>query len=429
MQTAFDANSADAERVAHWLGTALDSYLIDDMGRWAFQPLEAHIGQRDDLAEDLRSIYASLTARAQARWRKAIRDLLATRGRDASRRTSTNVLVDFGVLIRAAEVLDVLPGLLAGEQGTVMLNRAVRAATALAAETEASRNCLERIRTSSAFKTDYAGLVLLALCHADPDNWLSHVQDLAIPMQQLAKQLPDGSTALHFYANNILDSITLSRVSYSALRHLLAAKEPCWLLTEWLHGDRSLLLLEPETTTTSRLILRANESISTAIDGVFDAQTLNDWRKSSRKAAIVWHRLRNGTMWVAVHNNGKLRELTTVQSAEDVRQRIEALRPVSAVGQYIEDWLMKERTAGIAFSLGFSGAVSRVVGEKDLTANWGPVANQLTARGNYLRPYRPEMLEDVRRQAMDDPAAFSAAASSLALVHQWDSTSTAPPTN
>lgn len=428
MHTAFDANSADAERVAHWLGTALDSYLIDDIGRWAFQPLQAHIGQRDDLAEDLRSIYASLTARAQARWRKAIRDLLATRGRDASRRTSTNVLVDFGVLIRAAEVLDVLPGLLAGEQGTVMLNRAVRAATALAAETEASRNCLERIRTSSAFKTDYAGLVLLALCRADPDRWLGHVQDLAVPMHRLARQLPDGSTALRFYATNILDIITLSRVTYSALSHLLAAKEPCWLLTEWFHGDRSLLRLKPETATTSRLVLRADESISNAIDGIFDTATMRDWVKTSWPIAIAWCSLPNGKRWVAVHSHGELRELATVRSPEEIRQRIAALRPLSTAGQHIEDWPLGEPTAGIAFP-NFPPTAPRFVGEKDLLAYWGSVSNQWTARANYIKPYRQEMQAHLRRKAMKDRAAFSAAASSLALVHQPVPAPTAVSTN
>ena len=134
MQTAFDANTADTERVALWLGTALDSYFNDDAGRWAFQPLEAYIG-RQDLAEDIRAIYGSLMAPAQARWRAAVRDLLATRGRDASKRETINVLVDIGVLIRASEVLDVLPGLLVGQEDDTMLKRAVRAATALASET------------------------------------------------------------------------------------------------------------------------------------------------------------------------------------------------------------------------------------------------------------------------------------------------------
>ncbi len=424
MQTAFDANTADAERVARWLGTALDSHLNDDMGRWAFEPFEDHIGQRDSLAEDLRSIYASLRATAQARWRMATRDLLAMRGRDVSQRASTNVLVDFGVLIRAPEVLDVLPGLLAGEQGDAMLNRAVRAATALAADTEASRNCLERIRASSAFTADYAGLVLVSLCHADPDNWLRHVEDLAVPMQQLAGKLLAESTALRFYAANILDTITLSRVTSGALNQLsaLAAKEPCWLLHEWFHGQQSLLRLERETATTWRLVLRADESVSKTLDGTFDAAMLEETAHASQRAAIAWHRSSNGMTWVAVHDQGKLKELVTVQSIEEVRQRIEVMLAAWTAAQHIGSWPMQHQTAGIAFAA-FAGIAPRVVNAEALLARWDShVPNQRTARASYLRPYRDEIQPSLRRKAMSHKHAFFAAASSLALVHQPTST-------
>ena len=431
MQTAFDANAADAKCVAHWLGTALDSYLNDDMGRWAFQPLEDHIGQRENLAEDLRSIYAALTAPAQARWRMAVRELLAMRGRDMSQRASTNVLVDFGVLIRAPEVLDVLPGLLIGDQGHAMLNHAVRAATALAGETEASRNCLERIRTSSAFTADYAGLVLVSLCHADPDNWLRHVEDLAAPMRQLAGRLPAESTALRFYAANILDTITLSRVTPSALNHLsaLAAKEPCWLLHEWLHGQQSLLRLEPDAAITFRLALRADESVSKTLDATFDAAMLEESVQASQRAAIAWRRSPNGKTWIAVHNQGELKELATVQSSEELRQRVEELWATLAVVQHIGNWPMQEQTAGIAFPA-YAGIAPQVLAEKELIAKWDrPVPNQRTARINYLEPYRGEMQPSLRRIAMRKNHAFVAAASSLALVHLSTSTSIAYVTN
>ena len=162
----FDPNSADTRGIAQWLETALDGYFEDDIGRWAFRPLEQHIGVRDDLAGDLCAIYDSLTASAQARWRHAIRDVLAFHGRDISKREAVRVLVTFAVLIRSPEVLDVLPGILSGQDGE-LLDLAVGAATALASQTDASRECLVRIRTSPAFTPDYAGLILVALCHAD----------------------------------------------------------------------------------------------------------------------------------------------------------------------------------------------------------------------------------------------------------------------
>ena len=420
MQTAFDANAANAERVARWLGTALDGYLNDEMGRWAFEPFEDHIGQHESLAEDLRSIYRSLRAIAQARWRVAIHDLLAMRGRDVSQRASTNVLVDFGVLIRAPEVLDVLPGLLVAEHGDAMLNRAVRAATALAAETRASRKCLERIRTSSAFRADYAGLVLVSLCHADPDNWLRHIEDLAVPMRQLARQLPPESTALRFYAANILDTITLSRVTPGTLNHLLAlaSREPCWLLDEWFHGQQPLLRLAPETATISRLILCADESVSQALDETFDAAMLEETVDQSPRTAIAWHRSPNGRIWVAVHSQGELKELATVQSVEEAHQLIERTLAAWPTVPHTGDWATQEQTAGIAFAA-FAGIPPRVIAAEPLIAMWDkPVPNQFTARTNYLKPYREEIQPSLRRKAIQDNNAFAATASSLALVRQ-----------
>lgn len=418
METEFDADAADVEGVARWLGTALDSYLIDDKGRWAFQPLEEHIGWRDDLAEDLRAIYSSLTARAQERWREAVHDLLVMRGRDASRRASTNVLVDFGVLIRAPEVLAVLPRLLGAERDDAMLNRAVRAATALAGETEASRNCLERIRTSPAFTADYAGLVLVALCYADPDNWLRHVEDLTVPMRQLAGQLPEESTALRFYAANILDAVTLSRVTDSTLNRLLAlaASEPCWLLNEWLHGRQSLLRLEGDTATASRLVLRADESVSKALDGTLDHAALEECASASQRAAIAWHTARKGKTWVAVHSQGQLQELDTVQSVEAVLQRIDHLSRAWSTVQRIEN-LPQARTAGIVFPA-FAGMPPSIVAADDLIAKWDRrVPNAFSLRIHYLEPYRKEIQPSLRYKATRNNSAFTATASSLALVH------------
>ena len=232
------------------------------MGRWAFRPLERYVGVRDDLADDLCAIYDSLTAPAQGRWRGAIRDMLAIHGRDVSKRKTTRVLITFATLIRSHEVLDVLPGILSGSQDDDLLDLAVEAATSLASQTEASRRCLERIRTAPTFTSHYAGLILVALCHADPDNWLRHVRELGVPIRKLASRLSPDSTALRFYASNILDAIGLSRITTATPLNSLAAEssgDAEWLLKEWLEGDHSLLRLRP-TATGNRLVLRADDS-------------------------------------------------------------------------------------------------------------------------------------------------------------------------
>ena len=273
---AFDANTADGQSVARWLQTGLDSYFKDGIGRWAFRPLESHIGSRDDLAEDLRTIYDSLPADAQTRWRLAIRDLLAMHGPDISKREAARVLIDFATLVRVHEVLEVLPTLVANGRDELMFDHVVRTATALASQTEASRDCLQRICTSPKFVPDYAGLVLVALCHADPDNWLTHVENLAAPMRILADRLSDGSTALRFYASAILEAISLSRVTGTAANRLSKHAESQWLWSEWFEGDQSLIQYEPKTLASARLSLRTNDAVSVTINAAAIAWT-NAW--------------------------------------------------------------------------------------------------------------------------------------------------------
>ena len=286
----FDANTADTRQIAQWLEIALDSYIRDDMGRWAFRPLERYIGVRDDLVDDLCAIYDSLTAPAQGRWRGAIRDMLAIHGSDISKRKTIRVLIAFATLIRSPEVLDVLPGILSGSQDDDLLDLTVEAATSLASQTEASRICLERIRTSPTFTSHYAGLVLVALCHADPDNWLHHVEELGVAMGKLASRLDPDSTALRFYASNILQSISLSRITVTALNGLATESggQAAWLLKEWLEGDQSLLRLRP-TATGIRLALRTDDSIFAELDGSLDVALFTAHGLQTYRSAFSSH--------------------------------------------------------------------------------------------------------------------------------------------
>ena len=248
----FDPNEADAEGVHLWMQAGLDGYFEQNLGRWAFRPLEHYVDVRDDLAEDLCAIYRDLDSHAQRRWRTAIRDVLAAQGCDLSKREATKTLIGFAALVRAHEVLDVLPTLVA--DGTEsLLDKVVQTAVALANQTDAARVCLERIYTSPSFSPDYAGIVLMALCHVDPDGWLSHVENLAQPMNILARRLDDDSTALRFYARSILDAIGLSRVGSVDLKRLADAPESAWLWREWRVGPESLLRFELDAESNPRL--------------------------------------------------------------------------------------------------------------------------------------------------------------------------------
>ena len=261
----FDPNTTDAEGVRLWMQAGLDSYFKHDMGRWAFRPLEHYVGARYDLAEDLCAIYQDVQPHAQARWRTAIRDLLAMQGRDTSRREATQVLIDFAALVRAYEVLDVLPGLASSDPES-LLGPVVDIAVALANQTDASRVCLQRLHTSPSFSSDYAGLVLVALCHADPDGWLRHVENLAQAMNVLASRLDDDSTALRFFASRILDAISLSRLDCASLNRLACSVDSAWLWQEWLGRSDSLLRYEADPGSAPRLSLQADNAHSFVLD-------------------------------------------------------------------------------------------------------------------------------------------------------------------
>ena len=257
----FDPNEADAEGVRLWMQAGLDGYFEQNLGRWAFRPLEHYVDVRDDLAEDLCAIYRDLDSHAQRRWRTAIRDVLAAQGCDLSKREATKTLIGFAALVRAHEVLDVLPTLVA--DGTEsLLDKVVQTAVALANQTDAARVCLERIYTSPSFSPDYAGIVLMALCHVDPDGWLSHVENLGQSMSVLASRLDDSSTALRFYARTILEAISLSRLDCASLNRLARSSESIWLLNEWLLAPDSLLRYKAESGSAPHLFVRVNDAVS-----------------------------------------------------------------------------------------------------------------------------------------------------------------------
>lgn len=407
----FDPNTADTSSIAQWLATALDGYFKDDIGRWAFRPLEQHIGLREDVADDLCAIYDSLTASAQARWRSAIRDALAFHGRDNSKREATRVLVDFAVLVRSPEVLDVLPGILSGKDDRELLDLAVGAATALASQTEVSRKCLERIRSSPAFTSDYAGLILVALCHADPDNWLYHVKELAVPMQELASRLSPESTALRFYASSILDAISLRRVADASLNHLAtdSSGQASWLAKEWLVGDDSLLCVQP-TATNMQLVLRADNAVSTELGGPLDGTVLTTYGlQTRRKTAIVWECEESKT-WVAVCS-GRLTDLTPVEPS---RQALIAFIEERFGAQIAVQWNEEDvpRHGGIVF---VAPDAPFPITSDHLLARWD-IGDRLTDRVDYLRKYRPRIEPTLRRRAFRHPRAFRATASALALA-------------
>ena len=407
----FDANNADTREIARWLETALDGYIKDDMGRWAFRPLERYIGVRDDLVDDLRAIYDSLTASAQGRWRDAIRDMLAIHGRDISKRKTTRVLLTFATVIRSHEVLDVLPSILSGSQDDDLLDITVEAATSLASQTEASRRCLDRIRTSPAFTSHYAGLILVALCHADPDNWLHHVKELGVAMGKLASRLDPDSTALRFYASNILNAIGLSRITTASLAALSTrpGHQFLWLLKEWFQDDQSLLRLRP-TTVGVGIALRTDDSVSTELHDWLDTEVLQaDRQQGCPRTTVAWECDGSHKPRVAVCNGD---DLTTITSVEASREAL-----VTAIDRYLGQRVIRWPTPfpmqrGVASVA--DGETPKVSAGKELHALENRAfGRKYTERVRYWSKRSQNIDHSLRRIAINDHRASKVAALAL----------------
>lgn len=112
------------------------------------------------------------------------------------------------------------------------------------------------------------------------------------------------------------------------------------------------------------------------------------------------------------------------QVVDAVLQRIDHLSRAWSTIQRIEN-LPQARTAGIVFPA-FAGMPPSIVAADDLIAKWDRhVPDTIGLRINYLKPYRKEIQPSLRYKATQNNSAFTATASSLALVHPHTSAQTA----
>ena len=416
------SSDPNAQRVRLWMQAGLDSYLKKDMGRWAFRPFEHYIGVRDDLAEDLRAIYDDLAPDDQGLWRSAIRDILAMQGRDPSRGSATRVLIDLAALVRAHEVLDVLPTLVAGTDS--FLDQVVRTAIALASQTDATRTCLERIHTSPSFSADYAGLILRALCHVDPDGWLDHVENLAQAMSILVGQLEDDSTK-RFYARDILDAVSLSRLRSAHLKRLGAIANSTWLLNEWFSGPCSLLHYEPKAESGPRLSLRAKSAVSIKLDEPLPPLLPSIFAQHHSTDDVVTVVIRAGRRktWVAGYRENSVTELlnadTYVDAIELTSNYLDNCMQTPMHGlssNFLASQLTEQPpSAGVAFWPS-RGEVQHWIGPIDVTASLDMSLNTLFERLLLFAPYRDRISPTNRRTAIHNRKASEAVALAFRLA-------------
>ena len=246
-----------------WFGLALDRYFHDEppADPWAFESAARHIGRHPSLEADIAAIYESLSADKQMQLRHAVKNLLAQRGRTSKYRASTLFLIDLSVLMGSSDSLAVLPGLVAGTTDNKLYDRVVTAAIHLSRQTDAALRCIRQLRTSPHFSPTYACLLLNALCHIDPDNWVEHVADLNPAIEALQPKLPPRSRALHLCAEEILAAISLIRLCADIGALVERFRTPCdnWLWSTLFEGKRSVLVWHRPSGT---LALRAAPEVS-----------------------------------------------------------------------------------------------------------------------------------------------------------------------
>lgn len=413
MQEQFNANGADTPEVCDWLQIGLDGY-FKDLGRWAFRPHEGEIGVRDDPADDLRAIYDGLTPAAQGRWRLAMREALAVHGREGRDGDATRVLIDLAALTGAYEALDVLPTLLASGNAS-LFHQVLRAAMTLASQTDRARTCIENIRTLPCFSPDYAGHVLVALCRADPDGWIRHVENLAPAMEILASRLTDDSTALVRYARGVLNAITLDRVR-AGLKQMEERPACRWLWRAWFAGPARLLDYETDGESNHRLSLRDNLAVAVTLDEplrVFPLFTAVSIPVPQDDAA------EGNKIWLAACRDEHLTDLESMDTSASIAWLIEWLAAVSkdthisAINSLASGL---DHASPAAIVLTPYGQLIRYRTPASDTFISGASLKTMTDRVRYMGPFR-EMIDDpARRTAAKHPLATIAAACALALA-------------
>ena len=415
MQEQFNANEADTPEVCDWLQIGLDGYFFKDLGRWAFRPYEGEIGVRDDPADDLRAIYDGLTPAAQGRWRLAMREALAVHGREGRDSDATRVLIDLVALTGAYEALDVLPTLLASGNAS-LFHQVLRAAMTLASQTDRARACIENIRTSPSFPPDYAGHVLVALCRADPDGWIRHVENLAPAMEILASRLTDDSTALVRYARGVLDAITLDRVR-AGLKQMEEKPAFKWLWRAWFTGPAGLLDYETDGESNHRLLLRDNLAVAVTLDEPLRVLPLF----TAVSIPVPQHDAAEGSRtWVAACRNEHLTDLESMDTSASIAWLIELLAAVSKDTPYISainslpPGLAQASPTAIVLTP-YGQLIPYHTPDSDTFIS-GASLNTMTDRVRYMGPFRERIDDPARRRAAEHPLATIAATCALGLA-------------
>ena len=181
---------------AAWLKVGLEAYLIEDEGVWGFEHVAVFLQSEEHLALALGPIYRELSAPERAEFRKAVAKVMAELEADPVNVPVFEHLLAIAAVLPAPEVLSVLPvrigngffGAMDVEGDRSLFAKTMDAVIDLAAPTEESRKCLERLIGSRNFNIAYSGLALMTLCRVAPHAFVAHMDRLRAPLAKMFEQ-------------------------------------------------------------------------------------------------------------------------------------------------------------------------------------------------------------------------------------------------
>lgn len=243
-----------------WLRVGLEGYLIEGKGSQAFPEVAGTIVAEDHLILGLRKAYSALPTAGRGRFRCALAKVLASLEPTPPNVPLFEHLLSLAAILPCPEVLRVLPsrvgndffGHTADPHDGSLFSQTLLAVADLAAPREEATTCLHALIGSRFFDHAYAGVALLALCKADDQGLVEHMQRLREPLAKMFQEFELDHNITQQLALGVLDRVGLPALvrSLTALKYddrpSPSGPSDNWLIIGLLSGPHAPLLKEPE---------------------------------------------------------------------------------------------------------------------------------------------------------------------------------------
>lgn len=246
--------TAEFER---WLRIGLEKYCFEDAGAWAFPKAERYIVRQEFLALGLRDAYSEMKAAERGAFRQAVANVLASlEPQERFVPLFEHLLILAGEL-PVPEVLHVLPrrvgngffGLTRNREGESLFVQTMFTVAQLAAPRPEVVACLHSlIGSRNYFDPAYAGVALLALCRAVPDDLVDHLRRLRASLSVMFNEFTTSAADQQQLAQSVLHTMSLNQIvaALPQLKYFDPFNENAaldtWLLIGLTGGNRAPLV-------------------------------------------------------------------------------------------------------------------------------------------------------------------------------------------